>query len=123
MTEQCDRFPDREVNSDAETLAIRRLNDQLRQTFSGGQVLMTTGVQALADATIANVLTAVRDFEDFTEDNDPYGTHEFGMLDVDDHSIMWKVDAYDQNLEYGSPDPANPDVTSRVLTILLASEY
>jgi len=32
-------------------------------------------------------------------------------------------DAYDQNFEYGSPNPADPTVTNRVLTILLASEY
>jgi len=84
---------------------------------------MTQGVNALADDTLAKVLRTVNTFDDFTEDNDPYGTHEFGMFDVDDARVMFKIDAYDQNLEYGSPDAADPSVTTRVLTILLASEY
>ena len=54
-----------------ETAAIRDLNDKLRQSFEGGQVLMTQGVNALAGNTLAQVLLAIRDFDDFTEDNDP----------------------------------------------------
>jgi hypothetical protein len=108
---------------DAETLAIRTLNDQLRKTFSGGQVLLTPGVNALKAETLERVLHAVRDFDDFTPDNDPYRTHDFGMVDIDGERVMFKVDAYDKNHEYGSPDPADPSVTARVLTILLASEY
>lgn len=108
---------------DPETWVIRDLNDQLRQNFEGGRVVMTQGVQALADKTIVRVFKAVRDFDDFTEDNDPYKTHEFGMLDVDDKRLMFKIDAYDENLEFGSLNPADPKVTTRVLTVLLASEY
>lgn len=123
MTETPDRLPETDDQLDPDTLAIRTANDQLRTSFSGGRVMMTQGVNALADATIAKVLRAVRDFDDFSEDNDPYGTHEFGMLDIDGERVMFKIDAYDQNLEYGSPNPADPSVTTRVLTILLASEY
>ena len=120
MTEPSERPSE---TPDTHILAIRDLNDRLRQTFEGGRVVMTQGVNGLADETIARVFKAVRDFEDFTEDNDPYGTHEFGMFDVDGERLMFKIDAYDQNLEYGSPDPADPSVTTRVLTVLLASEY
>ena len=106
-----------------ETAAIRDLNDKLRQSFEGGQVLMTQGVNALAGNTLAQVLLAIRDFDDFTEDNDPYGTHEFGSVQVAGETVFFKIDAYDENMEYGSPNPADPDVTRRVMTILLASEY
>lgn len=123
MSETPDRFPETSETPESETLAIRSLNDQLRTSFTGGRVMMTQGVNALADATIAKVMRAVRDFDDFGEDNDPYGTHEFGMLEIDGERVMFKIDAYDQNLEYGSPDPADPSVTTRVMTILLASEY
>jgi hypothetical protein len=36
---------------------------------------------------------------------------------------FWKVDCYDRATEFGSPDPADPAVTTRVLTILRADEY
>jgi len=123
MSETPDHAPEDREDMDAETLAIRTLNDHLRTTLTGGRVVMTQGVNALADDTLAKVLRTVNTFDDFTEDNDPYGTHEFGMFDVDDARVMFKIDAYDQNLEYGSPDAADPSVTTRVLTILLASEY
>lgn len=106
-----------------ETTAIRELNDKLRQSFEGGQVLMTQGVSALAGNTLAQVLLAIRDFDDFTEENDPYGTHEFGSVQIAGETVFFKIDAYDENMEYGSPNPADPEVTRRVMTILLASEY
>lgn len=37
--------------------------------------------------------------------------------------VFWKIEAYDRDLRFGSEDPANPAVTRRVLTIMLASEY
>jgi Protein of unknown function (DUF3768) len=123
MPETPNHIPERDEDLDAQTRAIRDLNDHLRHNFEGGRVVMTQGVQALKDDTIARVFKAVRDFDDFNEDNDPYSTHEFGMFDLDGHRFMFKHDAYDQNLEYGSPNPADPSVTTRVLTILLASEY
>ena len=106
-----------------ETAVIRDLNDKLRQSFEGGQVLMTQGVNALAGNTLAQVLLAIRDFDDFTEDNDPYGTHEFGSVQIAGETVFFKIDAYDENMEYGSPNPADPEVTRRFMTILLASEY
>lgn len=106
-----------------QTRIIRDLNDGLGQTFTGGKLVMTQGVQGLAQDMLAKVFRAVRDFDAFTLENDPYQTHEFGMFDLDGERLMFKIDAYDQNLEYGSPNPADPSVTTRVLTILLASEY
>jgi hypothetical protein len=102
---------------------IRRLNDAFRQTFIGGRVVMTDGINALPDATKAQVLSAVRQFSDFNPDNDPHGEHDCALFDVEGERCMFKIDYYDKALEYGSEDPADPNATTRVLTIMLASEY
>jgi hypothetical protein len=80
-------------------------------------------VQALGQDGVEAVLTAVRDFDDFTADNDPYNEHDLGALTVDGDRMLWKIDYYDRDRRYGSPDPADPAVTTRILTIMLASEY
>jgi hypothetical protein len=99
------------------------LNDTFRRSFIGGQVMMTAGIAALPDATRALVLNEVRMFDAFTADNDPHGEHDFGSFEVDGRKIFWKIDAYDAAMEFGSEDPADPSKTTRVLTIMLASEY
>jgi hypothetical protein len=102
---------------------IRTLNDRFRRSFSGGTVLVTPGIRALPEAERAEVLQAVRSFTGFDPGNDPYGEHDFGSVEVAGQRCFWKIDAYDLTLTEASPDPADPSVTRRVLTIMLASEY
>jgi hypothetical protein len=102
---------------------IARLNDELRRTFIGGKIMMTAGISALPDDAKAKMLSAVRSFSNFTEDNDPHKEHDFGSFEVDGEKCFWKIDYYDLELESGSENPADPAVTTRVLTIMLASEY
>jgi hypothetical protein len=105
------------------TEAIRTLNDALRTTFEGGRVLVTQGVRALPLEVNAAALSAVQAFDAFTPENDPYGEHDFGSFELQGARIMWKIDYYDPSLTGGSEDPADPEVTTRVLTIMLAEEY
>jgi hypothetical protein len=102
---------------------IRRLNDELRQCLRGGRIMITPGVQELGPGAIQVILRAVRDFDRFTADTDPYDERDVGSIDTAGYRIFWKIDYYDNQLEYGSPDPADPAVTGRVMTIMLASEY
>src|SRR5688572_14969960 len=105
------------------TLRIRRLNDLLRTTGAGGHSVVTLGIAALPPTEIATVMQAVAAFDDFTLDNDPHGEHDCASLDVECHRIIWKIDSYDLSLTSHSPDPADPAVTARVLTVMLAEEY
>ena len=84
---------------------------------------MTAGVIALGQARQLTILEAVASFNTFDEDIDPYGEHDFGALDVEGERLFWKIDYYDRSLSAHSPDPADPSVTTRVLTIMLAEEY
>ena len=102
---------------------IRALNDAFRRTFIGGAVMITAGVEAMPAEQRNSLLQKVRAFDAFTDDNDPYGEHDFGAVDEGGVRYYWKVDCYDRATEFGSPDPADPAVTTRVLTILRADEY
>lgn len=113
----------RTIELEARVARIRALNDALRGFRRGGYVTITSGVQALGSAALQAVLLKVAQFDAFSTDNDPHGEHDFGAIEHGDHRIFWKIDYYDKQLEFGSPDPADPDVTARVLTIMLASEY
>lgn len=66
---------------------------------------------------IARILAKVRNFNNFTKDNDPYGEHDFGSFDYNGEKIYWKIDYYDKSYCYLSENPANLDITNRVLTV------
>ena len=87
---------------------IAQLNDQLRRTFLGGTVVCTIGIQSLPEATQKALIQAVQSFDCFDEDNDPYGEHDFGMIQLAGQTFYFKAD---------------PTKTKRVLTLLLAEEY
>jgi hypothetical protein len=105
------------------TDTIRELNDAFRRTFIGGAVMITAGVEAITDDERRSLLQKVRTFDAFSEDNDPHGEHDFGSIDEGGIRYFWKIDYYDRTMNSGSPDAADPSVTTRVLTIMLAEEY
>ena len=102
---------------------IRVLNDNFRSTLNDGQVVMTAGVGALPLDTKVRVLLAVQSFSNFTKDNDPHHEHDFGSIELEGETYFFKVDYYSPDMEGGSEDPADPSVTTRVLTIMRADEY
>ena len=102
---------------------IRTLNDRLRRTGTGGMIMHTAGVHDLGEEAVRAIAQAVMAFDDFSANNDPYQEHDFGAVDVAGERFFWKIDYYGLDLMSGSPDPADPSVTRRVLTIMLAAEY
>ncbi len=108
------------------TRDIARLNDALRRDLdpaANGTVLITAGVKGLGEEVINAAMTALREFDDFTENNDPHHEHDFGSFTASGHKFFWKIDYYDLQMERLSPDPSDPTVTRRVLTLLLPEEY
>lgn len=97
------------------------MNDCARGSFQNCRVVITTGVDALDDITA--VLRQVQLFDDFNDHNDPFQEHDFGSFKHQEQVIFWKWDYYDLDLSMHSPDPSDPAVTARVLTIMLADEY
>jgi Protein of unknown function (DUF3768) len=106
------------------TVKIRALNDALRAIAAGhGRIYVTAGIAALPMQEQVEIMSRVREFADFTADNDPYGEHDFGSFEYDGKKIFWKIDYYDRELASRSPDPSDESVTTRVLTVMLAEEY
>jgi len=99
------------------------LNDALRQTFTGGKVVMTAAVAALPEEQLARMLDRVRTFDQFTKDNDPYGEHDFGIFDLDGEKFFFKCDYYNEDMSAGSEDPSDPTQTVRLFTIGFVAEY
>jgi hypothetical protein len=109
----------------SKTEQIRTLNDRLRQNLSTGigTAVITTGVAALGVEAVARIVKAIAIYDDFCHENDPHEEHDFGAFEADGHVIFFKIDYYDPNLTCQPSDPADPNVTHRVITIMLAEEY
>jgi hypothetical protein len=108
---------------DTKTARIRALNDELRQNFAEGLAVMTPGIAALGGEAVARMVKTIAVFDDFCHANDPHQEHDFGAFDADGHRVLFKIEYYDESLTYHSPDPADPAVAKRVITIMMAEEY
>lgn len=94
------------------------LNDQFRRN-SIRDIYFTCGAQNLEDQ--LGLMQAIRSFDDFNENNDPYKEHDFGRIDWKGDKIFWKIDYYDQELAcYEDPLIGT---CRRVMTVMLAEEY
>jgi hypothetical protein len=105
------------------TQTIRRLNDHFRQNLDSGIAVITPGVAALGKEAVQRICKTIEVYDDFCRECDSYQEHDFGRFDADGHLIFFKIDYYDLQLNAASPDPADPSVTKRVLTIMVAGEY
>lgn len=106
-----------------DTDKIKQLNDAFRQTFIGGDVMLTLGIRMKSEKEVADILECVRTFNDFNKSNDPYGEHDCASFDYHGDRIIWKIDYYDKDYRFMSENPADPTITNRVLTIMTAEEY
>jgi Protein of unknown function (DUF3768) len=106
-----------------QTARIRQLNDELRQHLLGGGAVITPGIAALGQEAVERIVATIAVYDDFCHANDPYEEHDFGSFEAEGTTIFFKIDYYDRTLTCHSPDPADPSVTERVITIMLAEEY
>jgi hypothetical protein len=108
---------------DAKTARIRALNDQLRKNLSGGIAVITPSVAALGPGAVERIVKTLMVYDDFCHANDPHEEHDFGAFDADGNRIFFKIEYFDRTLTVHSPDAADPSITERVITIMLAREY
>ena len=123
-----------------QTTRIARLNDMARQAMGiACTAVATVGFRSLPESDQSRVRELIETYDAFDEDNDPHGERDFGCVyqlgdgrwtterprvcDDERERVFWKFDYYDRDLRFASEDAANPAVTRRVLTIMLADEY
>ena len=123
-----------------QTARIARLNDLARTAMGVAcTAVATVGFRSLPDADQSQVRELIETYDAFTEENDPHGERDFGCVyqlgdgcwtterprvcDDERERVFWKLDYYDRQMRFASEDAANPAVTRRVLTIMLADEY
>ena len=110
-------------NIDRTTQSIALLNDQAGTTLTNCKINITQGIDLLGNDAVDCILNLVKSFDDFSERNDPFGEHDFGAIECECNTVFWKIDYYDLDLINHSPDPSDPHLTRRVLTIMLGEEY
>ncbi len=121
------------------TAQVATLNDKVRRGEDRqARIVMTRGVAELLAGpetdepartarTILNQAALMRTIADadIAADDDPDGERDFGVVTFLEQRLFWKVDYYaaDGEFAYGSEAPWDPALTTRVLTIMLTSEY
>jgi len=92
---------------------IARKNDELRgmipYIIQPNALVITKGVQELGAYPI---LKKVKDYNEFTKDNDPEGHHNFGCFTYKNKKIFWTI------VDHGGHEGCNLE-----LTVLLADEW
>jgi len=118
----------------SKTEITRNQNDQFRKELPNiksiqGRVMLTQGIQQLTDTDaepakfFPELFQTIREYDDFSEDNDPHGEHDFGSFTFQQQKCFWKIDYYALDMKHGAEDPSDVKQCMRVLTIMLASEY
>ena len=116
-----------QIERQAEITKIAEQNDSFRtHPFVDDRVgrwVVTAAVVAEGHAFQTEAVRKVREFDTFTEDADPFGSHEMGEIQVRGKTVWWKIDLYDKSYLMGSVVPTDVTKTRRVLTIMFPNDY
>ena len=69
-----------ETRQNETSAKIAALNDAARA--NAVNYIATRGIVSLDPVVVSDIYIGVQEFKDFTEDNDPYGEHDFGALNI-----------------------------------------
>jgi hypothetical protein len=106
-----------------DTDTIRKLHDAFRRSLAGGCVVKTDGIAALPEMDQVEIILRIRMFDDFNKPSDPYGEHDFGSLYASGNKVFFEIEYFDKDLNFGSENPTDPEMTTRIMTVMLANEY
>lgn len=118
-------------HTDTTNSVLAEQNDRFRKSVLGqavtidppGRAVLSANVAALSHADRAAIIERIINAPQFGEEIDPCGTREMGKVEVNGNPIWFKIDYYDIDYSFGSPDPTDSTKTRRVLTILFPDEW
>ena len=84
--------------------------------------MMTPGVINLPRTVVAEVIRKTAEFGEFSADNDRTESTISGSFKVCSQNLFWKIDYHNPACEVVRT-PSDSAKTTRVLTLILASEY
>lgn len=111
---------------DENTRKIRELNTQFwRDPQKHGKLFFTSSAAAKGMLFQIKVLRALKAYDAWVPDHDPYGERDMCVLEVDGQKVWAKLVLYEKGTgyEYGAEDPGNAETTDRVATIMLPEDY
>jgi hypothetical protein len=121
------------VDKTTATEKIALLNDNLRAKLkiNSACLSLTMGIMGLGKEALAPIVEGIAAYQGFSAGEDPFNERDFGVFELSigsgksaiAHQIAWKIDYYDNNLELNSPDPANPALTCRIITVSIEGEF
>jgi len=112
----------------SQTEQIARLNDRARLGLDRrARIVVTAGLLAKLSnddprsriMAQARIMQAVRQ-RTFTPDSPE---RDMAWFEIDGHRAMFKIDYYDESMEWASPDPTDASITIRVVTVMAPEDY
>ena len=111
------------INTEKFMNEFRELNDRLRKFGGHSSFRVSRGLLALGYDHYVRLRQAVIDYDNFSPENDPWGYHDKGFIELDGNSFIW---AMHYQFEWERNDDAylrEWNDPKRQLTIMRAQEY
>jgi hypothetical protein len=105
---------------------IAKINDEFREKLvpdDFNDVFISLEVSFLEDDELEGLKEMIRKYNNFNDDNDPYGEHDMGSLTYNSRTYFFKIDYFKLGNFNEGADPYQEKEVSRVMTIMHASEY
>ncbi|EPX76797.1 DUF3768 domain-containing protein [Salipiger mucosus] len=71
------------------------------------ELIGTVGIEALGQDAVNDLIRQLMAFEDFEEGNDPYGDRDFGKLEYDGKTVIFRIELHE-----------DPDFERRIFLML-----
>ena len=109
-------------NANGRSINIFNHFDKYRFSSLEGALVLTHGFDKLRRRSKDALLKKVAEYIEFDPGNDPYGLHDFGIVNTKTYEAWWKIDCFEDINCQNSPIDFE-DVGYRLLTIYLPEEH